>query len=255
MVVKYFLFLQGTRTTLQPVAVGANGEIGYIAIQEPPIAGTLINSVVIDSVQIPTWLKLFPVGAAAAAADMQHIHQSSLISPLQRHPTAYTHHHSGIAAINYPRSICLYVKIMWITPFFCFLGDSERVKQLQFQLSSLNLTHISNPSENLYRDPVIGEREQLTSELQMIENTIQDREREIKVNQLRNVSKEVDDSSTASQGSLKLSTCWSLEPSWQAKANLLFFIGQMLEGYSSITTTAKLGQASSSGRNVVLDIS
>jgi len=79
---------------------------------------------------------------------------------------------------------------------YCVPGmliEPDRIKQLQFQLSNVNLSHMSNQSESYYRDPVMGEREQLTSELQLIENTIQDREREIKVNQMINVSKDVEE--------------------------------------------------------------
>lgn len=86
----------GTRTTLQPVAVGANGEIGYIAIQEPPIAGLIYLKFI--PCQSIDELELNLVGAVAAAADMHHIHQSSLINPIQRQ---FSHHHPGIVTYEY----------------------------------------------------------------------------------------------------------------------------------------------------------
>ncbi len=52
----------GTRTTLQPVAVGVNGEIGYIAIQEGPV--------------------VMSTSVATTDMTMQHLHQSTLVSPV-----------------------------------------------------------------------------------------------------------------------------------------------------------------------------
>jgi len=56
---KFSFYLSGTRTTLQPVAVGMNGEIGYIAIAETPV-----------------------VMAQTSDMTMQHLHQSTLVSPV-----------------------------------------------------------------------------------------------------------------------------------------------------------------------------
>lgn len=199
------LHQNGTRTTLQPVAVGVNGEIGYIAIPEPPIA----------------------VGAAAAAADinMQHIHQSNLVSPV--------HRAMPMAAQPPPQSN--------MDPQTTgLLAESERMRQrleiLQMKISSLNMARMNGLPPPTYQDPIFGEREQLTSELQLIENTIQDREREIKINHLRN---ETAANTLEDDGAFNNSQNQSLD-------------GQC-SGSIGITTTAKSGQVPRNGRREYFD--
>ena len=63
-----------------------------------------------------------------------------------------------------------------------------RLDLLQMKISSLNIARLSGlPPPSLYQTDTpamfLGdEKNQLTSELQLIENSIQDREREIKMN-------------------------------------------------------------------------
>ena len=188
---------------LQPVAVGANGEIGYIAVQQPT-----------------------PDTAMAAAAagtdlnlmDLEHAkYMNNMFAPTAQSPSQNT------APINRNNPLST------MTPGGAFnaneLGphsqealrlESERMKHelevLQQKISCLNTARMastnsgstgssggaipssegSHPASN---DVTQTETVQLTSELQLIENTIKDREREISVN------RNTDMTTTGSSGS------------------------------------------------------
>jgi hypothetical protein len=125
------LFLQnGSRAALQPVAVGANGEIGYIAVQEAPVA----------------------VQPQAAPVQVQQ----------QCEPTVD-------AALVF--------------------AESERMKHelevLQRKISDLNMAQQymqqQQQQQHIPRSNHLHRSRELTSELQLIENTIRDREMEMQV--------------------------------------------------------------------------
>ena len=171
---------------LQPVAVGVNGEIGYIAVQQPN-----------------------PDGALVAGTEMSMEHPNYMFAPPIQSPS----HGSGNMNINSTIS-CLapgggFSNTNEAPPSQEALRlESERMKHelevLQKKISCLNTARMSssNAGANTSLNPKAGsssnpvednlasntttvtqnETAQLTSELQLIENTIKDREREIIVN-------------------------------------------------------------------------
>ena len=186
----------GTFMALQPVAVGVNGEIGYIAVQQPN-----------------------PETNFASGQEMTMDHQN-FINTMFSPPITSPSHLTSSATVN--QTPC----ISGVTPngggSFSSIDvqpsqealrqESERMKHelevLQKKISCLNTARMNNslnvgggnsnfdvdgrslnvPSENQGNTTISStisgtvaqnETKQLTSELQLIENTIKDREREI----------------------------------------------------------------------------
>ena len=153
----------GSRTTLQPVAVGANGEIGYIAVQEP---------------------SPFPTSDSIT---LQQIQQNSALHQASPSPVLHPHHLSGGPATPGSGTGAgggggdLY-------------AQSQRMKmeleQLQKKISDLSVAHMETQQQQITINhngiPMgpeeLRERNQLTTELRIIESTIRDREREMSIN-------------------------------------------------------------------------
>ena len=175
---------------LQPVAVGANGEIGYIAVQQPTP---------------DTAMAAAAAGTELNLMDMEHAkYMNTMFAPTAQSPS----HNTAPINRNNP--------LPTITQGGAFnaneLGthsqealrlESERMKHelevLQQKISCLNTARMatgnggSTGSSGSAVQSLVGshpattdvtqtETNQLTSELQLIENTIKDREREISVN-------------------------------------------------------------------------
>ena len=166
---------------LQPVAVGVNGEIGYIAVQQPNPEGTLVTAGADLTIETPNY--------------MNNMFAQPIQSPshgsgnLNRNIQGIT---QGGGTFDPPSQEALRI-------------ESERMKHelevLQQKISCLNTARMSSstggnggvtesvgaigaPVENNHaaNNGSKNETAQLTSELQLIENTIKDREREIITN-------------------------------------------------------------------------
>ena len=176
---------------LQPVAVGVNGEIGYIAVQQPNPEGTLVTAGTDMTIEPPNYMNnMFSQPIQSPSHGSGNMNRNSSIQGITQGGGPF-----GPNSIDGPPSQ------------EALRLESERMKHelevLQQKISCLNTARMnssiggngggtesvgsigtsveSNHAEN---NGVVTRNEtaQLTSELQLIENTIKDREREIIIN-------------------------------------------------------------------------
>jgi len=195
----------GTFMALQPVAVGVNGEIGYIAVQQPNPDETLVSG-------------------PEMAMDHQNYMSNMFAPPIQSptHSSAPMNRNNTIPAMT-PGGAFSQNSNECAPSQEALRLESERMKQelevLQKKISRLNTARMSTSSggnavmasngagyqclsvgnTQTSNGPVVQtEMTQLTSELQLIENTIKDREREIIIN------RNTDMTDTANEGAANL---------------------------------------------------
>ena len=176
---------------LQPVAVGVNGEIGYIAVQQPNPEGTLVTAGNDMTIEPPNYMNnMFAQPIQSPSHGSCNINRNSSIQGIPSGGGPF-----GPNSIDGPPSQ------------EALRLESERMKHelevLQQKISCLNTARMSSSSggsggvtesagtigatvENNHAANngvvTLNETAQLTSELQLIENTIKDREREIIIN-------------------------------------------------------------------------
>ena len=172
------LLQNGGRTTLQPVAVGANGEIGYIAVPEPTQVIHEQMPAVIPAHQNPMAVPQHQNHTAILQAHQMNMQATALpmmpAQPVlnQRRPPEVLD--TASVAVEYERM-------------------KHELGILQQKVSDLNLAqqqmwqnrdlYLASSQPDTRRTPEAQLQRDLTSELQLIEKTIRDREMELQINQ------------------------------------------------------------------------
>ena len=183
---------------LQPVAVGVNGEIGYIAVQQPNPEGTLVTAGTADmTMEPPNYMNnMFSQPSPSHNGSGGNVNRN-----IQGITQGCGGPFGGPNSIDGPAPSQEALRL-----------ESERMKHelevLQQKISCLNTARMNSLSggnggggtesqvgsiggtsvesnhgaENNGVVTTLNETAQLTSELQLIENTIKDREREIIIN-------------------------------------------------------------------------
>ena len=170
----------GGRTTLHPVTVGANGEIGYIAVQEPnEIPPSHVN----------------PMVPPAPAPEQIHqaVPMPAVLQPLNHQQVPVLHHQPPLPIMQ-PVQRNSNVDASSVTAEYARMKHELGV--LQQQISDLNAQQQQHQYQMMQqqellrasqaqqrRTPEAQLQNDLTSELQLIEKTIRDREMEQQMNQ------------------------------------------------------------------------
>lgn len=162
----------GGRTTLHPVAVGSYGEIGYIAVQEPTPHAANPCTQMIPTDQMQTVLP-----------------QIQTMNPGNTHQAAVLQH-QPVTVAQRPAN----VEASSVTAEYARMKHELGV--LQRQISDLNAQQQQHQYQMMQqqelllasqaqqrRTPEAQLQNDLTSELQLIEKTIRDREMELQMNQ------------------------------------------------------------------------
>ena len=153
--------------------MGVNGEISYIAVQEPVMPQATPNA---PTPQDAMFLQ--QIQQNSAMRQQSNIEMTGSVAPRL----------DSVAGAHY--------------------AERERMRLeleiLQKKISDLNLAHLaaSDPTGELRHDQAF-ERNELAKELQIIESTIRDREREIAVNHMNLVDNNFEMSSAAITGNYR----------------------------------------------------
>lgn len=184
------LLQNGGRTTLQPVAVGVNGEIGYIAVPGPP---PVLHDQIPVAVQ-PNQGAVMGQQLVPGPPPMLHDQIPVAVQPNQgavmaQQPLPTFQHQQQMVhqpVFNPPRQ-------QFEVDTASVAMEYERMKHeigiLQQKVSDLNLAMMQDKAvfvtqqQEQPRTPEAQLQKDLTSELQLIEKTIRDREMELQINQ------------------------------------------------------------------------
>ena len=162
----------GGRTTLHPVAVGSHGEIGYIAVQEPtPHAQMIPSDQIIPSDQLQTVLP-----------------QIQTVNPGNTHQAVLQHQPVTVAPrpanINPSSVTAEYARMKHELGVLQRQISDLNAQQQQHQYQMMQQQELLLASQaQQRRTPEAQLQNDLSSELQLIEKTIRDREMELQMNQ------------------------------------------------------------------------
>ena len=170
---------------LQPVAVGVNGEIGYVAVPQPtPDVGLMpgaeigmdpppnyINNMFVPSIQNSSHATS-PMDPSSGGFNSSNQADCSQSQEALRLESERMKHELEVLQ---KKISCLNTQRM---NYSNSVGGNASLTNASSS-SNMDMNHESHPDNGIIAQ---NETNQLTSELQLIENTIKDREREIIVN-------------------------------------------------------------------------